>query len=180
MTVEQYMRKGMQWSLTVLSFCISLKKLILKWIKKSASIHLPSPGERKHNCTAKKEMNLWSSIEYLYITGNQLYDVGTNLISTSEITRDCLNKCKPNYRELQWNFKLDSPPLPTNNALHFCLSMPTTLELKKMEINPLSNLLSDIGGSLGLLFGSSLWDMWIIIFSLLIQQLDRFQGFLAS
>nr|XP_053632225.1 uncharacterized protein LOC128688397 [Cherax quadricarinatus] len=120
---------------------------------------LMSKEEAKLNCSAMYEDKMDNKIDNLCITFIQTFKISIRFVN--DINSKCLNLCKVKRHKLQWVIEEDSEISEINDGFTLRFSSPYTVQFTKQEAYPLSRLLTDVGGSLGLFLGFSLMDLWV-------------------
>lgn len=119
---------------------------------------LTETSEATSKCIKLSEATQKKQIRDLCITQSQQYSLLEKILLDSNVIELCKRSCKPNKREFQWVLKLGAPRLQEKLTVN--LSSTPTIEILEVEVYPFSQLMSDIGGSLGLYLGTSLLDLW--------------------
>lgn len=115
---------------------------------------LVNPGERKHNCKAMNKEKLGNLLLDLCVNGSQQYSIAKHYIQVSDISVSCVDNCGPRSNELRWKC---SPGLSSSSPREdISLRLATATLVLREEVYHLSQLLLDIGGSLGLFLGISI------------------------
>lgn len=117
-------------------------------------------GLKEAKCKALVTATLDEPFSSLCVTVFQQYTISKNFISVSQESNICLDKCKSRREVLKWRYTLDEASEPLENVIRLRLAKPSTLILRETEVYPLSQLLTDTGGGLGLFLGVCALDGW--------------------
>lgn len=119
---------------------------------------LADTSETTSKCIRLSEATQGKQLRDLCMTQSQQYSLLKKILLDPNVHGHCKRSCKPNKREFRWVLKMAAPHL--RDKLTVNLSSTSTIRILELEVYPFSQLMSDIGGSLGLYMGTSLLDLW--------------------
>lgn len=113
-----------------------------------------------NKCKAISDHTINCPIHELCVTQQQLYEVALDFITKEALYYNCLRSCKPLRSEHRWVWKPRSSPASLPHHISVYLSSPITTVFKEELLYPMTDLVADVGGTMGLLLGTSLLDFW--------------------